>query len=95
MKIREGFVLRTVGEGTVVVPTGENVVDLNGMIVLNETAKFIWERLDGSRSPEQIAEELTREFDVSQKQAFQDTLAFLLELAKLDIIETASSDEQS
>lgn len=95
MKIREGFVLRTVGEGTVVVPTGENVVDLNGMIVLNETAKFIWERLDGSRSPEQIAEELTEEFDVTEDQALQDIQVFLAELAKLNIIETASSPDQS
>ncbi len=87
MKAKSGFVLREVGEGTVLVPTGERVVDMNGMIVLNDTGKFIWERLDGSHSPEQIASALVDVYDVSLDEAASDVNDFLAELRNLWILE--------
>ena len=83
--------LRTVGEGTVLVPTGERVVDMNGMIVLNDTGKFIWERLDGSHSPQDIAKALAEEYDVSLDDAASDVNDFLNELQNLGILEDDSA----
>jgi sensor domain CHASE-containing protein len=87
MKAKSGFVLREVGEGTVLVPTGERVVDMNGMIVLNDTGKFVWERLDGSHTPEQIAEALTETYEVSLEDARADVNGFLSELGELGILD--------
>ncbi|NLH99090.1 MAG: PqqD family protein [Chthonomonadales bacterium] len=87
MKAKSGFVLREVGDGTVLVPTGERVVDMNGMIVLNDTGKFIWERLDGSHTPAQIAQALVDVYDVSLEDATADVESFVAELGQLGILE--------
>jgi len=87
VKAKSGFVLREVGEGTVLVPTGERVVDMNGMIVLNDTGKFIWERLDGSHTPEQIAAALGQADEVSSEAATGDVTEFVAELGRLGILE--------
>ena len=44
MKIKEGFILRTVAGETVALPTG-GVTNLDMMITLNGTGRFLWEKL--------------------------------------------------
>lgn len=46
MKIKPDFLLRKVAENYVVVPVGTAMVDFNGMINLNETGAFLWEKLE-------------------------------------------------
>ena len=46
MKIKDGFLLQDVAGNTVVLPTEG---DLNMMITLNETAKFLWEKLEQAK----------------------------------------------
>lgn len=87
MKAKSGFVLREVGEGTVLVPTGKRVVDMNGMVVLNDTGKFIWQRLDGTRTKKQIADALADEYDVTSDQAAQDVNDFVAELDQMGMLE--------
>ena len=41
MKLKDGFVLRQVGGQTVVLASGSEL-DLNMMITLNGTGKFLW-----------------------------------------------------
>jgi methyltransferase-like protein len=87
MKVKSGFVPREVGEGTVLVPTGERVVDMNGMIVLNDTGKFIFERLDGAHTQQQIVDELVETYEVSQDDAERDVAEYVAELDRLGILE--------
>ena len=42
MKIKQGFVVRKVGDSHVVVPVGELSKTFHGMINLNETGAFLW-----------------------------------------------------
>ena len=44
MKLKEGFILRTVAGETVVLPTG-GVTNFDMMITLNGTGRFLWEML--------------------------------------------------
>lgn len=41
MKIKKGFVLRSVVGSRVVVPMGNEAINFNGMITLNETGLFM------------------------------------------------------
>ena len=59
MKLKKGFVLREVAGETLVVATGEASKSFHGMIKLNETGKFIWERLIAGKDEEQILAEMT------------------------------------
>ena len=79
MKLKDGFVLRTVAGETIVVPTGATL-DLNMMITLNETGAFLWERLNEETSVEALVAALLGEYDVDEKTAQQAVEAFVQKL---------------
>ena len=82
MKIKDGFVLRKLPGMNLVMPTGKNVKAFNGSLVLNDTGAFIFEKLQKGSTPEQTAEALTREYDVSFDTAstdVQNTVKSLIE----------------
>ena len=68
MKIKEGFVLREVAGDIVVIPSGDTL-DLNMMITLNETGRFLWERLEQGAEKEDLVQALTQEYEVSVEDA--------------------------
>ncbi|MBR4058753.1 MAG: PqqD family protein [Lachnospiraceae bacterium] len=70
MKLKEGFVLRTISGQTVVIPTGEDL-DLSMMIKLNDTGRFIWEHLEKGTEIEELVEDMLEEYDVSRETAVE------------------------
>ena len=42
MKLKEDFLLRQVADTWVVMPIGQEMLDFNGMLTLNETGAFLW-----------------------------------------------------
>lgn len=74
--IKEGFVLRNLAEMNLIMPTGDNVKDFNGALMLNEIGAFIFSELKSGRTIDEIAELLTKEYVVP------------FEKAKTDIIKT-------
>ena len=68
MKIKEGFVLREVAGDIVVIPSGDTL-DLNMMITLNDTGRFLWEHLEKGAEKADLVQALTQEYDVSTENA--------------------------
>lgn len=88
MKIKKGFMLRTVANESVVIPIGAASVSMNGIIRLNETGVLLWQALaKGDVSAEELAELLMREYDISKAQADEDVQAFLKMLEPAKCIE--------
>ena len=56
MKLKEGFILRSVAGETVVVPTGDDL-DLNMMITLNDSGKLLWQCLEKGAEQEDLEAE--------------------------------------
>ena len=79
MKLKEGFILRTVAGETVVIPSGEEL-DLNVMITLNETGAFLWERMQTETTQEALVEALLAEYDVAEQLAADCVAAFVKKL---------------
>ena len=82
MKIKDGFILRKVPGMNLVMPTGKNVKTFNGSLMLNDTGAFIFEHLQKGSTPEETAQALTQEYDVSLDIAttdVQNTIASLIE----------------
>ena len=82
MKIKNGFILRKVPGMNLVMPTGKNVKEFNGSLMLNDTGAFIFEKLQKGSTPEETAQALTREYDVALDTASADvknTVASLIE----------------
>ena len=68
MKLKNGFILREVAGDIVVVPSGKTM-NLNMMITLNDTAKFLWELMENEISEEQLVEALLNEYEISPEDA--------------------------
>ncbi len=79
MKLKEGFILRTVAGETVVVPTGDDL-DLNMMITLNDTGKFLWEQLAKGAEEAELTAALLAEYDVDEQTAQNHVALFLKKL---------------
>lgn len=85
MKIKEGFILRTVAGETVVLPTG-SLVDLDMMITLNDTGRFLWEALEKDTTEEALVEALLAEYDVDRERARNSVVAYVARLKELNIL---------
>ena len=57
MKLKEGFILQEVAGETVVLPTGDDL-DMNMMITLNSTARFLWERMEQETTKDALVDAL-------------------------------------
>ena len=79
MKLKDGFLLRQVAGENVVLPTGREL-DLNMMITLNDTGRFLWERLNTEISEEALVEALLSEYDVDRETAEKSVAAFVKKL---------------
>ena len=65
MKLKEGFILQEVAGETVVLPTGDDL-DMNMMITLNSTARFLWERMEQETTKEALVDALLAEYGIDR-----------------------------
>jgi len=76
---------------TVRVIAGETVIlDRRGGLIhqLNQTASYIWDRCDGRSKVAEIADQLTEAFDLDPKTAAKDTVVTVVQLQRLDLLES-------
>ena len=86
MKIKEGFLLRSVAGRTVVIPDGDTL-NLNLMIGLNDTGKFLWELMKEEITAEELKAALMEEYDVTDSIAEKDVQTFVENLKKNGFLE--------
>lgn len=79
MKLKPGFVLREIAGETVVLPTGDKL-NLNVMITLNQTGKFLWSRLENDVSIEQLVEDVLSTYETDVDTANNAVRAFIAQL---------------
>jgi hypothetical protein len=87
MQKKDGFIVREVSDQTVIVPTGQLVVDFNCLITLNTSGRWLWDNLDRWDSAETLSREMMRHFKVDEAVARKDVEEFLAELTRLGMIE--------
>ena len=86
MKLKNGFVLREVAGQTVVLPAGGGL-DLNMMISLNDTGKFLWKLLEEESELNDLVSALLKEYDVDEKTAEDAVEKFITTLNKYEFLE--------
>ena len=87
MKIKHGFILRSVGGNRMVVATGEKSRQFGGMIRLNESGSFLWERLTEETDRDLLIAALLEEYDVDENTARADVDRFLNTLRKAGVLD--------
>jgi hypothetical protein len=79
MKLKDGFILRQVAGQIVVLPSG-NDLNLNMMITLNETGKFIWNLLEQDIEESDIVTAILKEYKVDRADAEAAVTGFIRKL---------------
>lgn len=87
MKIKQGFMLREIAGSWVVVPLGQRVVDFNGLMTLNETGAFLWERIEQGEAEGELMNALLEEYEVDVDVARSDVDDFLGLLQESGVLE--------
>ena len=87
MKRKADFIMQNVGGENLLVPLGAQVMDLNGLITLNDTAACVWELLAQERTADELTAAVAERFDVTPERAYADVQTFVDEIAKMGVIE--------
>ena len=86
LQLKDGFLLREIAGRIVAVPVGDNL-NLNLMISLNGTGRFLWERLKTGACAQELTEALMETYDVSEARAQADVDAFIEKLKQNGFLE--------
>ena len=85
MKLKDGFLLREVSDQVVVLPVGEDL-DLNMVITLDETGRFLWECLQEETDEAGLVSALLKEYDVDEATAISAVRNFVNKLNDNDFL---------
>ena len=87
MKIKDGYILETIGDQKMVVSLDMTPDKFSGMIKLNNVAAFLWELLENETDEASVIKAMTEKYDVSEELAAKDLKTFLENLEKNGILE--------
>ena len=87
MKISRNFVLKKIGDESVVIPLGSEAINLGGVLTLNETGVMLYEMLKDNKEILELVDALVEAYNVSREQAMNDVLEFIEKLKELGILD--------
>ena len=80
------IVARQIAGEMLLVPIRQHVGDLESIYLLNETALFVWQMLDGAHNLGDICNLVTQEFEVDEHQAGQDLIELVADLERVGAV---------
>lgn len=86
MKVKDGFVLRKVAGNYIIIGVGEEAVDFNGMITVNETGAFLWNLLSEDITVDELLSALLKEYDIDENTAKADIDEFITKLKEGELL---------
>ena len=86
MKIKDGFVMKSIAGTDVVMPIGDNMVSFGSVITLNETGVFLWQKLQEETTQEKLVSEMLKEYNVDEATAESDVAEFVNKLHEVGLL---------
>lgn len=86
----ENIVAREIQGELIIVPITSGIGDDDDIFTLNKTGRAIWDRMDGKKSLNDIAQELAVEFEGLEEEIKKDVLGMAEELLKRKMIVEAA-----
>lgn len=87
MRLKGEFVIRQIIDDIIAVPIGPTALKFNGMIMLNQVSKLIWNCLEQETDLDSLTAAATEHFDVSEETARADIQRFLQQLRQADLLD--------
>ena len=83
----DGLLTRAIAGETIVVPIRGRLADMQNIFAINSVGEFVWERIDGRRSLDEVVRDVAGQFDVDEGRARADVLEFVDELSQAGLVE--------
>lgn len=87
MKATKDAIKRVIAGETVLVPSGKLAEKFMGLVSLNETGSFIWDRLQNETNENELLKALLEEYDADERSAENDIKAFIGKLRENGLLE--------
>lgn len=88
MKIKKGFVLKNICGECMIIAEGKENIDFSKIISLNESAAFLWNKVEGTDfTPQTLAEFLVEEYEVNEETALADAESLAKQWQEAGIVE--------
>lgn len=88
MRIKGTYKIREIAGESLIVEQGKSQADMTKIISLNESALFLWNKLQGSDfSMEEAAQVLINQYGISKEEALSDVKKWADKLSECGIIE--------
>lgn len=87
MKIKKDFILRTVAGQNLVVPVGEEGINFNGIITLNNSGKLLFEAMKQDIERVDLIKIMLDKYDIDKDTAEKDVDDFIKILSSKNLIE--------
>ena len=87
MKIKKEVVVRCVAGEYVLVPIGETVLDYNGLFVLTESGKLLWDSIANWAEHDELVSVLVNEYEIDSDTVIEDISEFIKKLRDFGIVE--------
>jgi hypothetical protein len=81
-------VMRRIAGEALLIPIRKRIADLDCVYVLHGVGEFLWERIDGARTREDLVRDVVDRFVVEEAEASADVGEFLGELSKAGLVMT-------
>lgn len=88
MKIIDGFILRTLVGEHIVTGEGLKQINFNKIVSLNESAAYLWEKVEGKEfTVKTLTDLLLEKYEVDEKTASEDAAALAKSWIEAGIVE--------
>ena len=88
MKVKKGFELRQICGENIIMAYGVENIDFNKVISLNESAAYLWNKIEGKDfDADMLANLLRQEYEVDEQTAAHDAKTLLEEWVKVGLVE--------
>ena len=86
MKIKKQVILRSVAGEHMLIPVGETVFEYNGIFMLTESGKFLWENISNGAEESDLTNLLMQEYGIDSDTATADVNEFIEMLKTFGIV---------
>lgn len=87
MKIKDGFILKDVAGSKIVIATGKQRMNFNGVITFNSVGAEVFNMLDGTHSVEDIIVKIAEDYSVPQETVKADVIKLIDKMKNHGLIE--------
>lgn len=87
-KIKDCFEIKDIAGDKIVVARGEMATEFNGVLILNDSCLFLWDKMKNFVSVNELAQALVAEYGIDGEMAEKDAQALVDKMLENGVLDT-------